>query len=184
MLNSGSIVVSENIMPGYAGVEPHHPDDSYSTRPHHQISKPVLFSISYCSQIKDSTYKTCIYPNTSAPPHTYTHTHSHTNKLKKQSLRNHCTTWLFFFKRFKCFPYCGILNGCRKCCHSTLLSKLPQWGFGSGRCQCGRFQNRPTLLRFRFAGGSLISLLCTLCFAFVSDWADFKSCTNVFAWLF
>ncbi len=49
-------------------------------------------------------------------------------------------TWLFFFKRSKCFPYCGTLNGCRKCCHSTLLSKLPEWGFGSGRCQCGRFQ--------------------------------------------
>lgn len=51
-------------------------------------------------------------------------------------------TWLFFFKRSKCFPYCGTLNGCRKCCHSTLLSKLPEWGFGSGRCQCGRFQRR------------------------------------------
>lgn len=80
----------------------------------------LLFSICFCSQIKGFLY---------------------TKYHLKHSQRNPCTTWLFFFKRSKCFPYCGTLNGCRKCCHSTLLSKLPEWGFGSGGCQCGRFQH-------------------------------------------
>lgn len=50
-------------------------------------------------------------------------------------------TWRFSFQRLKCFPYCGTPNGCRKCCHSAPLSKLPEWGFGSGGCQCGRSQS-------------------------------------------
>lgn len=35
-LNSGPIVVSVNVMPGYPGTEPHHPDNSCSPFPETQ----------------------------------------------------------------------------------------------------------------------------------------------------
>lgn len=46
------------------------------------------------------------------------------------------SVWHFFFNSSKC-----SIMWSRKCCHSSLLSKLPEWGFYSGWCQCGRFQH-------------------------------------------
>lgn len=41
-------------------------------------------------------------------------------------------------QKLKWFLCCGVPNGC---CHSALLSKLPEWGFGFESYQCGWFQH-------------------------------------------
>lgn len=182
-------MVRVNIKPGYAGAEPRHPDNScssflflqkhreclsffFSFLFHRNLNAIYLTKNNSTPQATQSSFKPAAPPVFSLflfidkrlPFLQLRFTQKY---HREQPQPNQRMTWLFSLQRLKCFPYCGTPNGRRKCCHSAPLSKLPEWGFDSGGCQCGRSQSGTDPARVSSCWGIVeeswfSSLRCTL----------------------